>query len=942
MKYIKIKIILCALLVGGPLCSFAQNDIPDGNSISDEDSIPVKDDMMQLIFHKENKKDVLGGVSEVNVAELMKKNFSTYSLDNMDDYVGGYNGNMWGRDSYLVLVDGVPRDANNVLPTEIDKITFLKGAQAFILYGSKAAKGVVYITTKRGAVGNQTINVRFNTGFYVPKCYPKYLGSAEYMTLYNEARTNDGLAKSYSDDDIYNYALGKNPYRYPNVNMYSSEYLKKAYNYSDGTAEIAGGGSHARYYTNIGLQNTASQFNFGEAKNNHTTRFNVRGNVDLTMNNWISGKVDANVTYYDSRSANGNYWSDAATFRPNRVAPLIPISYIESNDATDLSMVTNSNNIIDGKYLLGGTQLDETNPIADAYASGYHTSTSRQFQFDAGIDMDLSRILGGLSFHTLFSTDYSTSYMQSYTKTYATYTPTWNNYSGQDMITSFTQYGKDSKDGVDYIKSSSDNQTISLSGQLNYKRTFNHAHNISAILVASGYQTSIDSLYHRVSNANLGLQVDYNYREKYYVDFGSAEVHSAKFSTKKRNAFSPSLTIGWRLSKENFLKDSPVVDDLILSASGSVLHSDLDFSNYYMYQGSYTQTNGTWWGWDDGKTEQSTNSVQGTNYNLTFEKMKEFSVNARASLWKNLLTVDASFFVNNREGLPILSSTIYPNYFSNSYPSSSFIPYVNHNADRRTGFDFNVNFNKRINEVDFTLGVTGMYYTTKWTKIDESYSNSYQYRKGRPIDGYWGLKSNGFYQSEDDISNSPTSSFGTVSPGNIKYIDQNGDNKIDSNDAVFLGRYASPFNMGVNLTLKWTNFTFFASGSGYFGGYGMKSNSYYWVYGDKKYSDVVRGRWTEATAKTATYPRLTTQSSSNDFQNSDFWRYKTDRFTLNKVQITYDLPAKILRKSFIHELSAYVSGSSLLTISKERKILETNVGSAPQTRNYDLGVKMTF
>jgi hypothetical protein len=322
--------------------------------------------------------------------------------------------------------------------------------------------------------------------------------------------------------------------------------------------------------------------------------------------------------------------------------------------------------------------------------------------------------------------------------------------------------------------------------------------------------------------------------------------------------------------------------------------------------------------------------------------MKEFSVNARASLWKNLLTVDASFFVNNREGLPILSSTIYPNYFSNSYPSSSFIPYVNHNADRRTGFDFNVNFNKRINEVDFTLGVTGMYYTTKWTKIDESYSNSYQYRKGRPIDGYWGLKSNGFYQSEDDISNSPTSSFGTVSPGNIKYIDQNGDNKIDSNDAVFLGRYASPFNMGVNLTLKWTNFTFFASGSGYFGGYGMKSNSYYWVYGDKKYSDVVRGRWTEATAKTATYPRLTTQSSSNDFQNSDFWRYKTDRFTLNKVQITYDLPAKILRKSFIHELSAYVSGSSLLTISKERKILETNVGSAPQTRNYDLGVKMTF
>ena len=942
MKYIKIKIILCALLVGGPLCSYAQNDIPDESSIPGNDSVSVKDDMVQLIFHKENKKDILGGVSEVNVAELMKKNFSTYSLDNMDDYVGGYNGNMWGRDSYLVLVDGIPRDANNVLPSEIDKITFLKGAQAVVLYGSKAAKGVVYITTKRGVVGNQTINVRFNTGLYVPKCYPKYLGSAEYMTLYNEARTNDGLATSYSDDDIYNYASGKDMYRYPNLNMYSSDYLKKAYNYSDGTVEIAGGSNRARYYTNIGLQNTASQFNFGEAKNNHITRFNVRGNVDLTINNWISGRVDANVTYYDSRAANGNYWSDAATFRPNRVTPLIPISYIESNDATDLSIVSNSNNVIGGKYLLGGTQLDETNPIADAYASGYHTSTSRQFQFEAGVDMNLSSVLDGLSFHTLFSTDYSTSYMQAYTKTYATYEPTWNTYSGKNMITSLTQYGKDSKDGIDYIKSSSDNQTISFSGQFNYNKTFNHAHNISAILVASGYQTSVDSVYHRISNANLGLQVNYNYRERYYVDLESAEVHSAKFSTKKRNAFSPSLTIGWRLSKENFLKDSPVVDDLMLSASESVLHSDLDFSNYYMYQGYYTQTNGTWWGWDDGKTEQSTNSVRGANNNLTFEKMKEFSVNARGSFWKRLLTADVSFFVNNRTGLPILPSTIYPNYFSNSYPSSSFIPYVNYNADRRMGFDFNVNFNKKIEDVDFTLGLTGMYYTTKWTKIDEVYSNSYQYRKEHPIDGYWGLKSNGFYTDADISNPSTTNSFGTVYAGDIKYVDQNGDGKIDSNDEVFLGRYDSPFNMGVNLTLKWRDFTFFALGSGYFGGYGMKSSSYYWVYGDGKYSDVVRGRWTEATANTATYPRLTTQSSSNDFQYSDFWRYRTDRFTLNRVQITYDLPTRVLRKSFIHNLSAYISGSSLLTISKERKILETNVGSAPQTRYYDLGVKMTF
>jgi|WetSurMetagenome_2_1015567.scaffolds.fasta_scaffold00855_9 TonB-linked SusC/RagA family outer membrane protein len=941
MKYIKIKIIICALLVGGPIYSFAQNDVPDNDFLLNNDTVAVKKDIVQLIFHKVNKKDLLGGVTEVNVAGMLDKNYTTYSLDNMDDYVGGFNGNMWGRDSYLVLVDGVPRDANNVLPSEIDKITFLKGAQAVVLYGSNAAKGVIYITTKRGEIGKQYINVRANTGFYVPKCYPKYLGSAEYMSLYNEARTNDGLTPLYSADDIYNYASGKDIYRYPNVNMYSSEYLKKLYNYSDATAEISGGNRRARYYTNIGLQNTSTQYKIGEARNNHTTRFNVRGNIDITISDWISAWVDANATFYDNRSANGNFWSDAAKFRPNRVSPLIPISDIDGNDATDLSLVANSDHIIDGKYLLGGTQLDPTNPIADMYASGYNTWTSRQFQSEMGVNMDLNSLLKGLSFRTMFSIDYATSYSNSYTNTYASFYPTWNAYSGKDMISSFTQYGKDSKSGVDNVSNAKDNQTLSFSGQFNYNRTFNHVHNLSAILLATGYQQTKSGVYHRVSNANLGLQVDYNYLEKYYVNFASAAIHSAKMAPGKRNAFSPSLTLGWRLSND-FFKDSPVVDDLMLSASASILHSDLDFSDYYMYQGYYTQSNGTYWGWNDGNSTKSTDSRRGENDELTFVKIKEFSVNVRTSLWKKLLTADASFFVNNRSGLPVSPSSTYPNYFSTYYPSSSFIPYINYNGDRRTGIDFNVNFNKSIEDVDFTLGLCGMYYTTKWTKVNEIYANSYQYNKGKQIDGIWGLRSKGLYQDQNDIKNSPTSSFGTVQPGDIKYVDQNGDGKIDSNDQVFLGRYDSPFNIGINLTTKWKDFTLFILGSGYYGGHGMKNSSYYWVYGDGKYSDVVRGRWTAATAKTATYPILTTGNNPNDFQNSDFWIYSTDRFTLNRVQITYDLPERILHKSFIHKLSAYISGASLLTISKERKIQEMNVGSAPQTRYYDLGVKMTF
>lgn len=230
----------------------------------------------------------------------------------MQGYVGGWNGNsLWGMDGdnagYLVLVDGVPRDADNVMPSEIAQISFLKGAQAVVLYGSKAAKGAIVITTKRGNVEGLNVSVRANTGFHVAKAYPEYLGSAEYMTLYNEALLNDDpTAKPlYTAEQIYNHGSGLNPYRYPNINYYSSDYVKKAYNRSEVTAEITGGGKRARFYSNVSYYRNGDFLDFGEAKNNMTDRFNVRGNVDVDINSFISAYINANATFYNSKMRRG-------------------------------------------------------------------------------------------------------------------------------------------------------------------------------------------------------------------------------------------------------------------------------------------------------------------------------------------------------------------------------------------------------------------------------------------------------------------------------------------------------------------------------------------------------------------------------------------------------------------------------------------------------------
>lgn len=901
---------------------------------------------VQVAFRKVDKKDLTVGISVVDVAAQMKQNYMTYSLENMEAWANGFNGNsMWGMGSYLLVIDGVPREAGNVLPTEIAQITFLKGVNAVALYGSRAAKGVVYITTKRGQTGNQRIDVRVNTGMHVPKAYPEYLGSAEYMTLYNEARRNDGLAELYNAETIYNYASGKNPFRYPNVDYYSDQYLKKAYGRYDATAEISGGNEKARYYTNIGYQTSGSLLNFGEAiKNDRADRLNLRGNVDINLSDYITCYVDATAIFYTGKGVNTNYWGSAATLRPYRFTPLIPIDMIEPEDEASQVFVQNSNHLIDGRYLLGGTQLDQTNPFAAIYAGGNNRFNSRQFQFNTGVNADLRNVLKGLSFRSTFAVDYNASYNLAFNNTYAVYAPTWNTYSGVDLVSNLTQYGQDATSGIQNVSNSWYRQTIAATGQFNYVNSIRNKHNLSAVLLLNGWQQSESTVYHRISNANLGLQMGYNYKNTYYFDFSGALSHSARLPEGNRQAFSPTVSLGWRISNEDFLSGSSVVDDLRLTAAAGIVHTDLDIDSYYLYQGTYTGL-GSWFGWKDGTGIQATESRRGDNTEMKFPRREEISVGVEGSFFKGLVKLEGNFFVNKMTGIVIQPGALYPAYFTTGWPVSSFMPYINYNDDKRAGFDFSLGVNKKLGEVNWNLGIMGIYYKATATKRAEVWADKYQYRKGQPVDAIWGLQSLGFFNDDNDIANSPAQTFGQVKPGDIKYKDQNGDMVIDSRDEVYLGRggwYGAPMTLGINLSAKWKNFSFFALGTGRFGAYAMKNNSYFWVDGEDKYSIVVRDRWTEQTKATAKYPRLTTFNSDNNFRASDFWMYKSNRFDLAKVQVSYDLSKLLGNKDFVKELGVYVSGFNLLTIAAERSIMEMNVGSAPQTRLYNLGVKALF
>lgn len=934
------------------------------------DTIPAKK-KVHVAFRDKDADQLLGGVSYVDMEELQKKDYTMSSLDDLYALVGGWNGNsLWGMDNDrldtndnsnlpLVIIDGVKRPSNNVLPSEIEQVTFLKGAQAVVLYGARAAKGAILITTKRGTVDGLQVQVNANTGFHVAKAFPEYLGSAEYMTLYNEARANDGLDPRYSEMDIYNHASGTNPYRYPNVNYYSDEYIRKVYNRSEATVEVQGGGTRAHFYTNINYYRLEDLLNFGNAKDNYTDRFSVRGNVDLVINKLIKGYANASATFYNAHRNKGDFWGEAAKMRPNfpeNAAPLIPIDMVDPNASKALAILGKSLNLLDGKYFPGGTKANQTNAIADCYFGGKTTGVSRQFQFDAGIIYDMNKFVKGLSFKTQFAIDYASSYNLSYDNKYAVFVPTWSNYNSQDAIVALTQLNDEVVSGHMVMSGSAYRQTISWNGHFDYDHTFGGKHHVTGMLLGNMFTTTASGTYHRYASANLGLVGGYDYMGRYFGEVSLAGVHSARLPEGNRNAISPSFTIGWNIAKEKFMKGS-FVDDLMLSASYSNLNEDIDVymgDNYYYLYDAQWKTGNSGFSWNETSSTNLTYSTSGSNPALDFIHRKEFSVSLRGSFFNKLISTDLTFFNTDMDGFIIPDPSMFPSHLSGGINGSSFKPAINNNIQNRKGIDFSVTAQKQLGKVHATLGVVGTYLKTNNKKYDEVVEFENTRVEGHAIDAIRGYKCLGFYTYDDFDKNEETGKLtlkkglpepkigGNIQPGDLKYEDVNGDGRLTDKDMVDLGTWSSPFHLGINLTLKYKNFTLFMLGSGGFGGSGMKNNSYYYMSGESKYSVNARGRWTPETADVATHPRLTTLSSANNASTSTFWLYSTDRFDLDKVQLTYDFPKEMFKGKYVKALSVYLNGNDLLTISKNRKIMETNVGYDPQTRFYNLGVKVTL
>lgn len=901
---------------------------------------------VDLAFRKADAGDVVGFTSTVRTNDVIDYDNSGWGSDvltartlgmlgsnnirgiGIGINVADITGSGLSSGNALFIVDGLPRDIESLRLTEIESITVLKDVNAAVLYGSAAVNGVILITTKRGEAFKKKADFTYNYGISTPKEMPKYLNSADYMTYFNQARANDGLAEQFPAATIENHRTG-NKYRYPDNDYYSSEYMKSFKSYFDLAGEFSGGNDIAKYYSNVGWYSAGGILGFGEAANARNNVFNVRGNVDLKINNWIKTSIDGSSIFANNRTPRGAYWTAAATTRPYELTPLLPFNLIDPANP----MLVGRKNDVDGQYLLGGNASFLTNPIADSYSAGRVETIARKFSFNNRVDFDLNKLTEGLSFHTNISFDYFIRFTQTVANLYSVYEPVWS--ATEDKITSLVQRGQDARPGTQIVGGATFNRRFGFYGLFSYDRTFSEVHHVTGSLVGYGSSFKEQGDFQGGRHMHTGLQLAYTFDKKYMVDFSGAYINSVKLPEGNKGGFSPTVGLAWMIHSEDFMSSAGNVDLLKLRFTAGILNSDLPIGGFYYYDNRYGGSGS--YAWNEGlRSRGGIASSWSDNPNLGFANRNELNLGIEGLFFKKMLGVEVNLFYDVYNDLIVRPNTTYPSFYTD------FVPYQNFGSEKYQGAEFGLNFNKSVGDWNFFVGANALYVTSERTKVDEIWNDAYQNRQGLPADATFGLESMGLFQDQAEIDNSPVQLFGTVKPGDIKYKDQNGDGYIDTNDEVYIRRYQAPISGGLQVKVSYKNLTLFVLGEGRMGSETFMESSYYWMDGNDKYSEMVLGAWTPDTKATATYPRLSSTTNNNNHRRSTYWLYNNDYFQIRKVQLTWNVPESVAKSVLMKNLDLFVDGSDFFQFAKNRKIRDLRVGSEPYNSTFSVGVKANF
>jgi len=846
-----------------------------------------------------------------------------------------------GDNSPLIVVDGVAdREGgfNNIDPNDIESVNILKDASAAI-YGSRAANGVILVTTKRGKEGKAVINYTFNYGLKQPTVLPKMCSSAEYAQLVNEIETSVyGRSAKYSDAQIQKFKDGSDPTNYPNTN-----WLKQTLNtfcpQIQQNISISGGNDKIKYFTSIGHQYTD---NYYKNSASNYKQYNLRTNLDVQLTS--NFKASANISITDE-NRNAPYLGSENIWR-----------YLVKGDPTvNITWPANGLPVL--------ASQDNFNPVtATSDAMGYQKNKYTVFNTDLALKWDMSFITKGLSADGGVSVDKGNTFNKQFQK-------------------QFNLYGLDSQTGSYYSKAYGPStatlgesmnrvQSITANAKIRYERTFNNVHNINAFVAYEqnqynydylyGYRqdytsTAIDQLFagdkktmtndgtsNETVRQNYFGRVDYSYAEKYLVQFNWRYDGSQNFPKNHRFGFFPGVSLGWRASEESFWKQN------------------LSFINYFKVRGSVGKMGNdkigeqyaylTMYSFGDNATLGGSNPLSYSgiyqtvtaNPNIRWEEAKTYNVGFDSKFMNNAFNFEFDIFKNRRTGILRTRSASLPDY------TGLALPPENIGICESKGFEASLGYTKTLGEFRFNIGGNISYAKSKVIYTDEATGTlSWQKEEGKPI-GSYGLMYDaiGIYRTQADLDKYPHLS--NVKLGDLIFRDVNNDGVIDGKDQIRTTKTNTPeFTYGItfNTTYRQWDLSMLWQGAANVWQYS------FWESGEignftKDYYD---NRWT-ADNINSKYPRVYDRSATEVGYYNTFWLKSGSYIRLKNIQLSYTLPKSIVQKLSISGLRLYLSGSNLLTFTGLKNLdPETLAGSqnfagwsTPQSKVYNIGINVSF
>ena len=827
----------------------------------------------------------------------------------------------------ITVVDGIERPIDHLMAEEIESIELLKDATTKILYGPRAANGVLMITTRRGDENRRTMNVNVDYGYGLPSGYPEFVDAYTYANLYNEARANDGLTPMYNEADLdgYRNSSGKNDIRYPDADYYD-HFLRNHTNYSKFTGEFGGGGDNARYFLILGYTGARGLENAGTQPRND--RFNIRGNLDLNVSDMISAHMDIAGRFETMERGSidhSQFFGALSSHRPNEYPFVIDAEYLPPDTL--------------GNPALGASMHRSSNLYGDLKYSGYYNNQYFSGQTNFGLDFDFDPWLEGLSANTYVTFDNYFFGAENLSNQPSMYIRRWlTDQQGSDSL-AFQMVQRENYDPQLRLTSNENLRNTGLSAGLNYQRSFGD-HYVNAdmgFLYALNEQAGQWVTQH-IEYVNTVFRSVYAYKDRYIGELTLAYMGSNKFVRENRfNAF-PAAGAAWIVSEESFF-DIEAINYLKLKASGGILGYD-GATPHWLYLDRWQNLGSVSFGDPSGTNQEQVMYSMRGNPDLEWEKSREINAGLEAMAFDHRLWLEVNYFNNHRYDIIHFLDSEIPDVYGSRFM------HFNWGEVKNRGLEIGLQWADRGNTLNYSLGANYIYSENEIVRTNEVlYPDDYRRMTGLPSDAMMGYVSAGLFGRDVGLDGHPHQTFGPYGIGDIAYADLNNDGVVDDNDRKMLGNNFPRHVIGLDFQLEYNGWGLYVLTTANLGVNSWLNNSYYWNRLDDKYSVITLDRYHPDNNPAGDYPRLTTTSGENNFRNSDFWLENTSFLRLKNVELSYTFN-NVAIDAVPRSLKVYMRGTNLFVLSRLNELdpeaLSAGLNNYPVLTFVSAGVSVSF